>query len=45
MAIMAVVAGHLRINRLLFVLTVLVGRFARFLATLGVLDVIVTWLR
>lgn len=44
-AIMAVLAGDLKVPRLLFWATGFVGRFVRFFVTLGAADQILAWLR
>ena len=44
-AVMAVVAGDLRVNRLVFWVSGLLGRFVRFLVFLGLFDQVMTWIR
>ena len=41
--VIAVLAGHLRVNIWVFVSTCLVGRWARFALVLGLADVVVGW--
>lgn len=41
--VIAVLAGHLRVNIWLFVSTCLIGRWARFALVLGLADVVVGW--
>ncbi|MDO5502717.1 MAG: VTT domain-containing protein [Actinomycetia bacterium] len=45
LAIMAVVAGHLRMKMWIFVVTVLTGRFLRFAVAMGAAATIGDWLR
>ena len=45
LALMSVVAGNLKVPRVVFIPICLVGRFARFLVTLGAADLILASLR